>query len=83
MVGLIEDGFNANAQFMYRSCWDLAQSAMAVMNGQELIANLVKTVKYKRLAHGKDAAIPEEVKEILEQMPDNVRKQIHAQIKKL
>merc|ERR1712228_754202 len=80
---LIESEFNCNAQLLYRHCWDLCQSAMCIMDGEELMNNLIKTVKYKRLAHGKDTQIPNEVKELLQQMPDNIQKQIHAKIKKL
>merc|ERR1712228_1026576 len=46
IVALIENEFNCNAQLLYRHCWDLCQSAMCIMNGEELMNNLIKTVKY-------------------------------------
>eukprot|EP01083_Nonionella_stella_P016745 46761_1 len=82
IVKLIGDRFNSNAQLLYRHCWDLAQSALSVRNRDEFVTNLVNTVKYKRLAHGKDTKVPEEVSEMIKLMPPDIQKDIRSKIKK-
>ena len=64
----------------------MAQAALPVMNLAAFERNLLNTVKYKRLAHGKDTQVPAEVSEMLAQigeMDPDTRRRIEAKMRKL
>lgn len=83
IISLIKNKFNSNPQLLYRHCWDLAQSCLYIMKRDQFIDNLINTVKYKYIAHGKDTGIPTEVKELIDQMPVDIQRKINSKLSKL